>query len=344
MTNTVSVVIPCYNYAGYLAGCVQSALAQDGVDVRVLVIDDASSDDSAQVAELLSRLDERVEVRVHAVNQGHIPTFNEGLTWASGDYTVLLSADDLLLPGALRRAVDAMNRFPRVGLVYGHAIRHRGVDRPVPRSGAPRRRVWPGEEWIRLRCRQGVNTICSPEVVVRTHLQREVGGYRIDLPHTGDLEMWMRLAARCDVLYLGGVDQAVYRIHAQSMSRTDFGSVVADLRERQAAFDAFFASDPPISEPDQLNALARRALAREALSLACRAYDRRNPLVPVDDLVAFATAACPDARQLPEYRGLAWRRSVGTRLTPYLQPLALRANLRAVRRRADPQLRRWRGV
>ena len=47
---TVSVVIPCYRYGRFLPACVQSVLDQDGVDVRVLIIDDASPDDSAEVA------------------------------------------------------------------------------------------------------------------------------------------------------------------------------------------------------------------------------------------------------------------------------------------------------
>src|SRR4051794_40019596 len=97
----VDVVIPCYKYAHFLPGCVGSVLAQDGVDVRVLVIDDCSPDDTAEVAAGLRAADPRVEFRRHAVNRGHIATYNEGLLeWAAGDYVLLLSADDMLTPGA----------------------------------------------------------------------------------------------------------------------------------------------------------------------------------------------------------------------------------------------------
>src|ERR687887_420932 len=119
---TVSVVIPCYRYGRFLPDCVRSVLDQEGVDVRVLIIDDASPDDSAQVALRLAAEDERVEVRVHEVNKGHIATYNEGLLeWADGDYSVLISADDLLTPGSLARATAVMEAHPSVGLVYGHA-------------------------------------------------------------------------------------------------------------------------------------------------------------------------------------------------------------------------------
>src|SRR5579859_8195239 len=108
--SSVSVVIPCYKYGHYLEECVASVLDdQEGVDVRVLVIDDASPDDSAEVARKIAAREPRVEVLVHTVNRGNVATFNEGLfEWADGDYSLLLSADDRLTPGALRRASDLL--------------------------------------------------------------------------------------------------------------------------------------------------------------------------------------------------------------------------------------------
>ena len=88
---SVSVVIPCYNYGHFLGDAISSALDdQPGIDVRVLVIDDASPDGSAEVARQIAAGDPRVDVAVHRVNSGHIATYNEGLLeWADGDYTVL---------------------------------------------------------------------------------------------------------------------------------------------------------------------------------------------------------------------------------------------------------------
>ena len=101
-----------------------SVLDQEGVDVRVLIIDDASPDDSGEVAMALAAEDERVEARAHAENQGHLATYNEGLLeWAEGSYSVLLSADDLLTPGALSRATAVLETNPSVGFVYGHVLR-----------------------------------------------------------------------------------------------------------------------------------------------------------------------------------------------------------------------------
>src|SRR5215472_2760633 len=115
--SSISVVIPCYNYGHFLRDAVDSALnGQDGVDVRVLVIDDASTDDSAEIAQKLAVEDPRIEVIVHSANKKNLATYNEGLLeWADGDYSVLLDADDRLTPGSLKRAADFMDANPNVG-------------------------------------------------------------------------------------------------------------------------------------------------------------------------------------------------------------------------------------
>ena len=85
----------------------------------------ASSDDTPAVGEQLAANDSRVIFRRHAVNLGHIKTFNEGvMDWARAQYSLLLSADDALAPGALARAVKVMDSHEDVGLSYGMAGNH----------------------------------------------------------------------------------------------------------------------------------------------------------------------------------------------------------------------------
>ena len=73
----VDVIVPCYNYGRFLRECVESVLTQP-VDVRVLIIDDASTDDTPEVAAALAAEDGRVEFRRHAVNRGHIAYLQRG--------------------------------------------------------------------------------------------------------------------------------------------------------------------------------------------------------------------------------------------------------------------------
>src|SRR5437879_1067139 len=104
----VEVIVPCYNYGRFLRTCVESVLGQGEVEVRVLIVDDASQDDSETIGRALAAEDRRVQYRRHAVNQGHIATYNEGIDWLSGDYILLLSADDMLTPGAFARATKVL--------------------------------------------------------------------------------------------------------------------------------------------------------------------------------------------------------------------------------------------
>ena len=130
--SSVDVIVPCYNYGRYLRQCVDSVLRQAGVDVRVLVINDASPDNTAEVAAALASQDFRVGVIHHSKNRGHINTYNEGIEWASADYMLLLSADDYLLPDALERATAIFEAHPEVGLIFGNAIELSDDGREAP--------------------------------------------------------------------------------------------------------------------------------------------------------------------------------------------------------------------
>jgi hypothetical protein len=197
---------------------------------------------------------------------------------------------------------------------------------PVARTESRGTTVWPGHWWLERRFREANGCITSPEVVVRTDLQRAVGGYDPALPHSGDIEMWMRMAARADVGYVKA-DQAYYRLHGKNMSATDFAGQLDDLRQRRAAYESAIAKCRELlPEADEWDAMVHRRLARFALRRAVRAYDRgRTAEVPVEELIAFAADCWPDYRSLPEYRGLQIRRRVGARTMPYLQPLVLSA-------------------
>src|SRR5262249_29253788 len=92
---SVDVVVPCYNYARYLEDCVNSVLSQRDVDLRVLIIDDASPDNTPTVAKRLAATDRRVTYMRNDVNLGLVGTSNRGvIDWACAEYTALISADD----------------------------------------------------------------------------------------------------------------------------------------------------------------------------------------------------------------------------------------------------------
>jgi hypothetical protein len=342
---SVSVIVPCYNYGHFLEGCLSSVLAQEGVEVSVLVIDDRSTDDSPEVARRLARQDDRIEFRAHRENMGLIPTANEGLEWARGEYVVLLSADDLLVPGSLYRATTVMTEHANVGLVYGRSLFAR-ESRPLPKFSGKWRstKVWSGTDWVRLRCRSGHSCISSPEAVVRTSVQLAVGGYDQACYHTSDLNMWLRIAAVADIAHIRGAPQAIYRIHAGSMLRSQEGPMI-DLRERRAAFDSFFAiCASKLEESDRLQALASRTLARQALWRASRQVDRGVEEDLVEELTNFAFDIYPDSRHLHEWRGLRLRRWIGAGRSLLFPPFIITGAAHRLRHHANWMRLRFRGV
>jgi hypothetical protein len=280
------------------------------VDVRVLILDDCSTDDSEEVGRALAAADPRVEYRRHAVNRGHTATYNEGIDWLSGDYCLLLSADDMLTPGALSRAAAVMDAHPEVGLTYGQAV---VTNRPDPARDlltvSPAVEVYTGQEFVRRMCAEGYNIVQTPTAIGRTSVQRAIGGYRTDLPHSGDMEMWLRYATRSSVAYLWS-HQAYYRTHAESMSVGYRG--VKDLDEVLRAFNALFGAAGAELSSD-LPALAHCRVADTAYARAWAAFERGDEAMCAA-FTAFARSVCPGSRYQPKWLRLRCKRLLGSRL------------------------------
>ena len=212
----VDIVVPCYNYGRFLPACVQSVIEQSASDFRLLIIDDASSDDSVAVASMLAETDSRISVVSHAHRHGHIETYNEGIEWAESDYFLLLSADDMLVTGALDRAIRVMDGNPEIVLTYGNCVTW--FDHlPLPPIEAGSSFRWTRTPLIHDMCAVASNFVPTPTAIARTSVQKRIGGYRPALPHAGDLEMWLRFAAHGCVAHINAV-QAIYRKHASAMS------------------------------------------------------------------------------------------------------------------------------
>ncbi len=94
-----SICIPNYNYERYLGETIRSVLTQEGVELEVLVADNCSTDRSLEVVRGFA--DERVQVRVNTCNVGFARNLDKAAAMASGDVMIMLSSDDLMLPGAL---------------------------------------------------------------------------------------------------------------------------------------------------------------------------------------------------------------------------------------------------
>lgn len=99
MNQTISVIVPVFNVAGYLPQCVDSILSQDYGNLEVILIDDGSTDGSGEICDRYAALDSRVRA-IHQKNGGAAAAKNAGLRLATGEYLAFADSDDYLEPGA----------------------------------------------------------------------------------------------------------------------------------------------------------------------------------------------------------------------------------------------------
>lgn len=340
---TVSVIVPCYNYGHFLPECIASILSQDGVKVDVLIIDDASPDNTSEVATELARKHSRITFLRHASNKGHITTYNEGIEWATGDYLLIISADDYLLPNALSRAANLMNVYPQVGFAFGKAIDliDHAADRQtdtIPNAAVAKMvngsewSILDGVEFFKLIESSGsVNIVRTPTVVVRTELQKRLGGYRPELPHSGDMEMWLRLAAHASVGVLNAY-QAIYRLHGRNMQMNYYKEKsLADIQQRKAAIDYVFENfGDSVPDYKQLHRRLLKHLGRETVGYASHAFND-NEMELSEQLAKLALSLDPKIKRSIPWMFLKCKRYMGTRLSHALVPVITLIRQTAIR-------------
>ena len=270
---TVDVGVPCYRYGHFLRECVQSILTQHGVTVRVLILDDASPDNTPEVGTALAREDSRVTYRRHTENRGHIATYNEALDWAEADYVMILSADDMLTAGAFVRALWLMEGNPQVGACFGQPIVTSDPSSEKYQAPAQGRcQIVEPLAWLEGFCKQGTNLAGAGMTtgVMRTSVQKRCGHYRPELPHSADMEMWLRLAIFGPIGIVHS-KQAYYRQHDKAMHH--HYSDPQDFSQRKAAFDFFFREfGHHLPEGGRLRRMASDTLRTEAMSRAAGAF------------------------------------------------------------------------
>jgi hypothetical protein len=167
-----------------------------------------------------------------------------------------------------------MDANDSVALAYGRALAV--VDEHVPPAppdaASSEHRILSGAAFIAHCCLTASNPVPTPSAIVRTEAQRAVGGYRPELPHSGDLEMWLRLAVHGDVAALRGV-LAYRRFHSSNMSNAYYGAT-SDCVERVQAYEAVFTRwGSRVPEFATWMAAMRRAVATELFWYGSRHFD-----------------------------------------------------------------------
>jgi glycosyltransferase involved in cell wall biosynthesis len=180
----VSVVIPTFNYGRYLRRAIASVLAQTRLPDEVIVVDDGSTDETADVV----RGFEGVRY-IYQANQGVSCARNRGISEARGEWIAFLDGDDWWLPEKLMLQLEAAAACPDAALVYTGSCTvtpqgGRSVNHPIP----------PSRIWQRLRYRNCISG-GSSAMVKREVLMRE-RGFDERLTACEDWDLWVRLARK----------------------------------------------------------------------------------------------------------------------------------------------------
>jgi hypothetical protein len=255
----VSVIIPAYNQADYLPRAIHSVLDQTCQDFEILVVDDGSTDATADVANALT--DERVRY-IYQENRGLSAARNTGIKHSTGKYLTFLDSDDQFLPEKLEVLVNVMEENPHFGFAAGQAI-------PIDEDDTPVGEIFDVPLPDDSRQLLLGNPLHVGSVMVERSWQEIVGFFDETLRSYEDWDMWLRLArAGCPMTYVAR-PVSLYRFHRHQMTRQGKQMTTATF----AVLDKHF-SDPTL--PESWRNLRDSAYSNAHLRAAMQAYNAQD--------------------------------------------------------------------
>jgi glycosyltransferase involved in cell wall biosynthesis len=233
----VDAIITCHNYGRFLGEAIDSVLAQSYPDIEIVVVDDGSTDDTAEVA---ARYADRGVRYVRRSHGGAGPARNTGLRATSAPLIAFLDADDAWLTHRVAAEVAHLERHPEVALVAAHAF---ACDEAMRPSSVVHALRGPASGMV-LDALLVHNVVLNPSsVLVRRSALEAVGGFS-EIPLGQDWDTWIEIAKHFPIGFIDEV-VALVRRHSRSItprsgrSRIDNNLAIVDrhLRDVQPAWN-----------------------------------------------------------------------------------------------------------
>ena len=215
MKPRVSVLIPVFNGEPYLAAAIESVQAQTFEDYEFIIVDDGSTDGSADMIAGFAASDPRIRA-YRKSNSGISETLNLGIAEARGDWIARLDADDIMLPHRLERqlafvsgASDVVAAGSYYDIIDGAGERCATL-RPLPRNRGELERFLDAREPL---------TFTHPTMIYRRAIAVALGGYRSDYEPCEDTELFARMLAMGGAILIQPEILTLYRVHAGAISQ-----------------------------------------------------------------------------------------------------------------------------
>lgn len=218
MNPKITVAMPVYNGAAYLVEAIESVLRQDFSSFELIICDDGSTDRSYAIAVSYSKKDPRIKLIRNLRNKGAAAARNRIMRCARGEYFAPHDADDIMLAGRLSKQVKILDKYPEVGVVFGHVLVMRqdwnGKARPVFGSAMTAKGI------RRLKYTGLIKTFCFVAhcaSMFRTSLAKAVGGYAEAFDIGEDRILFRKLWGRTGFFCLNE-PMYVHRLHRKSLT------------------------------------------------------------------------------------------------------------------------------
>jgi glycosyltransferase involved in cell wall biosynthesis len=223
----VSVCMPVYNGAKYIAESINSVLSQTHRDLRLIITDNCSTDDTQKIVK--SFADSRIAYHRNTENIGLVGNWNRVLSLADGEYFCIWAHDDVMLPENIERKVAVLDKHPSVGFVHSNLLLINGQGEVISEHWVPdstRDYLEPGIQVFERYLKKMTETasIFIGSVLARRSCYQELGGFHPGVFNTIDSEFLMRLLLFHDAACLAA-PLVKYRTHPDWTSAGFSGTV-----------------------------------------------------------------------------------------------------------------------
>lgn len=280
----ISVCIPVRNGGKYLHIAIDSVLRQTYTQYELIVIDNASSDDTVQWVEQLATKYSKIKLFKHEKNIGLIENFNACLYKATGEYIKFLCADDVLMPNCLEQMLCAFEANKSASLVAVGRLLVNQHDDVLALKNYSKDEVLVGGKDTINRCLFGTNYIGEPSATMFRRGALEEG-FDVNLPHLVDLEMWFRLLEQGDLVSIPK-PLCFIRRHELQMTRHNIQSGVL-IEDNVQLFDMY--KDKPYIKHTWLRKVERKMRMAYRVWMCRKSIknERKNQILKLQSSLIF---------------------------------------------------------
>lgn len=244
MGDLISIVVTLFNYKCYIKDLIESVLKQTHQNWELVIVDDGSTDVPMSVIEPYLK-DEQIKYIKFAENKGYSAAKNEGIRNTSGNYIVMIDADDMLTENSLEIRYEALKNNPDKLWCHGEALvmgKGKGLSEcSMDWKKKFRKKLL--DDGMDLTKEYHHRLIHAQSVMVTRQLHKQIGLYDETLRFSSDNEMWRRVIRFGIIPAHVKEPVAIYRVHGERMSRSGYkkkrsrkvkDKIIKDVEKRYA--------------------------------------------------------------------------------------------------------------